>query len=71
MMIGFEQESADAALANLDAAMEMYRLGTMSGIEYREIQRSYLEPVERKLDAVYQAKISEINLRYLSGGILQ
>ena len=71
MMIGFEQESADAALANLDAAMEMYRLGTMSGIEFREIQRSYLEAVERKLDAVYQARISEINLRYLSGGILQ
>jgi outer membrane protein TolC len=69
-MIDFEQESAEAAMANLEAAMEMYRLGSMSGVEFREIQRSYLEAVERKLDAIYNAKISEIGLRYLAGQVL-
>ncbi len=69
-MIAFEEESSQAAMANLEAAMVMYRLGTMSGVEFREIQRSYLEAEERKLDAIYNAKISEINLIYLSGRIL-
>ncbi len=70
MMISFEQESSDAALANMQAAMEMYRLGSMSGVEFREIQRSYLEAEERKLDAIFNAKISEIGLLYLAGQIL-
>ncbi len=70
MMIAFEQESSEAAMANLEAAMVMYRLGTMSGVEFREIQRSYLEAEERKLDAIFNAKISEINLLYLAGQLL-
>lgn len=70
MMIGFETESAESALLNLQAAMEMYRIGTLSGIAFREIQRSYLEAVERKLDALYQAKVSEISLLYLGGRLL-
>lgn len=69
-MIGFEAESAEAALLNLQAAMEMYRLGTMSGVEFREIQRSYLQAVDRKLDAIYQAKVSEISLMHLVGQIM-
>ena len=69
-MIAFETESADVALLNLEAAMEMYRLGSMSGVEFREIQRSYMQAVERNLDAIFQAKTTEINLLYLGGEIL-
>lgn len=69
-MIGFETESAEAAFKNLEAAVEMYRLGSMSGTDFREIQRSYIEAENRKLDALYQAKSSEITLLYLSGLIL-
>ena len=69
-MIGFVSESADVALLNLEAAMEMYRLGSMSGVEFREIQRSYLQAEERKLDAMLQTKTTEINLLYLSGQLL-
>ncbi len=70
IMINFEIESAESALANLEAAMEMYRLGTMSGVEFREIQRSYLLAEERRIAAIYQAKSSEITLRYLAGNML-
>lgn len=69
-MITFEDESAEAAMLNMEAAMEMYRLGTMSGIEFREIQRSYIDAEDRRLEALYQAKTSEINLRFFSGTIL-
>ncbi len=70
MMISFEDESAATALLNLQTAVVMYRLGTISGVEFREIQRSYLEAEERKIDAVFNAKISEIGLLLLAGDIL-
>ena len=69
-MINFEQESSDAAKLNLDTAIEKYRLGSISGIEFREIQRSYLNAEIRRLAALYQAKVSEITLLYLSGRLL-
>ena len=70
-MIDFEQESAEAARLNLEAAVDMYRLGTMSGIEFREIQRSYMAAEVRRLSALYQTKISEISLMFLSGELVQ
>ncbi len=68
-MIEFETESAETALLTLDAAMERYKLGDLSGIEFREYQKNYLDAVDRKLEAMYQAKVSEINLRLMSGEI--
>ena len=69
-MIVFEKESSDAAKLNLDRAVDMHRLGSISGIEFREIQRSFLSAEIRRLAAIYQAKISEITLLYLSGKLL-
>ena len=68
--IDFEEESQDAARMNLDAAMEKYRLGSLSGIEFRDYQISYLEAANRKLNAIYQAKASEISLMLISGILL-
>ena len=69
-LIDFEEESEDAAHLNLDAAMEKYRLGSLSGIEFRDYQMSYLEAANRKLNAIYQAKASEISLMLMSGILL-
>jgi outer membrane protein TolC len=68
-MIDFESQNAEVASSNVDAAMEGYRLGTLSGIEFRDIQISYLNAVDRKLRAIYQAKLSEVALLLLSGSI--
>lgn len=68
-MVNFEIESADVAEANLDAALEKYKLGSLSGIEFREFQRSYIDAVDRKLSALYQAKVSELSLLLISGEI--
>ncbi|MDR0728975.1 MAG: TolC family protein [Prevotellaceae bacterium] len=67
LMINFETESVETAYQTLDAAMYRYKLGGLSGIEFREYQKNYLEAVERQLSATYQAKLSEINLRLMSG----
>jgi len=68
-MIDFETVNAEAAYANMDAAVEMYRLGEIAGIEFRDIQISYLNAVDRKLRAIYQAKLSEISLLLLAGSL--
>ena len=69
LMVNFENESADVAAANLDAALVKYKIGSLSGIEFREFQRSYIDAVDRKLSAIYQAKVSELSLLLLSGEI--
>jgi len=70
-MIGFEEESREAALLNLEAAREKYRLGSLSGIEFRDIQLSYLNASDRRLNAIYQAKISEITLHLMAGELFR
>ncbi|TFH47868.1 MAG: TolC family protein [Bacteroidia bacterium] len=67
----FETESAELARNTLEIAMERYRLGSLSGLEFREYQRNYLNAINRRLTALYQAKISEIGLRLLSGEITE
>lgn len=69
-IVSFEKESARVAFDNLDAAIEKYKLGTLSGIEFREFQRSYIDAVDREVSAVYQAKISELSLLLISGQVL-
>ena len=63
----FETESAEVARKSLEIAMERYRLGSLSGLEFREYQNKYLDAINRRLTALYQAKVSEIGLRLLSG----
>jgi len=48
---------------------EKYRLGSLSGIEFRDYQQSYLNASDRKLNALYQTKVSEITLRLLAGDL--
>ena len=66
-LIEFEEESRESAYLNLEAAMEKYRLGSLSGIEFRDYQLSYLDASDRKLRALYQNKISEITLHLMAG----
>ena len=68
-MIDFESQNAEVAYSNVEAAMERYRLGSLSGIEFRDIQLGYLNAVDRKLRAIYQAKLSEVALLLLAGEI--
>lgn len=67
----FETESAEVARTSLDIAMERYRLGSLSGLEFREYQNNYLDAINRRLTALYRAKISEIGLRLLSGELTE
>lgn len=66
-LIDFEEESRESAFLNLEAAMEKYKLGSLSGIEFRDYQISYMSASDRKLKALYEAKLSEITLHLMAG----
>lgn len=69
-LIAFETESTEVAEINLEAAMAKYKIGSISGIQYRDIQISYLDAADRRLKALYQAKLSEIQLKLLAGELV-
>jgi outer membrane protein len=71
IVANFETQSAEVARASLEIAMERYRLGSLSGLEFREYQNNYLNAINRRLTAIYQAKISEIGLRLLAGELTE
>jgi outer membrane protein TolC len=62
-------ESANVEIANqnLDITLEKYRLGSISPLELREAQRNSIDAITRSLDAQFQAKLTEISLKELSG----
>ena len=70
-LIDFEEESRESAYLNLEAAMEKYRLGSLSGIEFRDYQLSYLDASNRKMNTLYQAKVSEITLMLMAGKLFK
>jgi len=66
-LLEFEKQNIEITKETLDAAIEKYRIGSLSGLEFREFQRSYIEAVKRLMNASYQAKVSEIGLLLMSG----
>jgi outer membrane protein len=69
-LVDFEEQNLEVADQNLDIAMERFRLGELAGIELREAQRAYLAAESRLINARYQAKIVEVELMEISGGVL-
>jgi len=49
--------------------MERYKLGSLSGIDLREVQKSLLDARERLILVEYQAKLAEVSLMLISGNI--
>ncbi len=71
IVTSFETQSAEVARNSLEIAMERYRLGSLSGLEFREYQNKYLDAINRRLSALYQAKVSEIGLRLMAGELTE
>lgn len=68
-ILSLESQNLATSRENLDIAMTRYRLGSLSGIEMREIQKNYLDASNRFINAQYLAKVAEITLKQISGSI--
>lgn len=69
-LIQMEEQNLATATENLEIAMERYRLGNLSGLDLREVQKSLLDAREALLSVQYQAKLAEISLLQISGRIM-
>ena len=70
-LITLENQNLQTATENLEIAMERYKLGSLSGIDLREVQKSLLDARESLLSVQYQAKLAEISLMLISGQIME
>jgi adhesin transport system outer membrane protein len=69
-LIKLEEQNLQTAGENLEIALERYKLGSLSGIDLREVQKSYLDAKERLLLIQSQAKLAEVSLQLISGRIM-
>ena len=67
----FEADNLGLAAENLDISMDRYRLGAISAVELRDVQRSYISATNRLLVATYNAKVAETALKLLTGEVLR
>ncbi len=70
-LLKMEEQNLEVARENLEIALERYKLGSLSGIELREVQKSLLDAEERLISVKYQTKLAEISLMQISGRILE
>ena len=66
-LILMETHNLASAKENLSIADERYSLGDLSGLEFREAQKNYLEAETRLLQVVLETKILETQLLQLAG----
>lgn len=65
-----ENQNLQTASENLEIAIDMYKLGSLSGLDLREVQKSLLDARERVFSVEYQTKLAEISLMLISGNIM-
>lgn len=68
-LLDLQKQNLEIAENNLEIAMERYKLGNLSGFDMRQVQKALLDAEERVLQVEYDAKICEISLLQISGGI--
>lgn len=66
-LVDLEEENLLNAEETLDIALERFRLGSISSLEFREAQRTFISAENRLINAKFDAKIAEAELMRLSG----
>lgn len=64
-----EEKNEDIARQNLNITLEKFRIGTITTIEFRNAQLNYITARTRHNAARFQAKISEVALKELTGSV--
>ncbi|CAN5375254.1 TolC family protein [soil metagenome] len=70
-LVDLEEENFINAEETLDIALERFRLGSISSLEFREAQRTLLAAEDRLINSRFEAKVAETELLNLSGNLEQ
>ena len=68
-LVELEDKNEAIAKQNLQITMEKFRIGTIPTIEFRTAQLNFVNATVRKSNSLYQAKISEVLLKELTGDL--
>jgi outer membrane protein len=70
-LVKMEAENVNAARENVKVSMEKFKLGSITALQFRDVQKKYLDAASRLISAQYQAKSAEVELLRLSGGLVK
>lgn len=70
-LLSLEVQNFKITTQNVDIAYDRYRLGTLTAVGFRDVQRNLLDAQLRLIDAEFNAKTAEIELLRLSSTITQ
>ncbi|MVM31539.1 TolC family protein [Spirosoma sp. HMF4905] len=70
-LLSLEVQNYKITTQNVDIAYDRYRLGTLTAVGFRDVQRNLLDAQLRLIDAEYNSKTAEIELLRLSSTITQ
>jgi len=68
-LLDIERNNYEVAIENSDIALERFRLGITSYLEFRDAQVNRLQAESRLIEAIYNIKESEIEMMRLAGKI--
>ncbi len=68
-LVILEKSNEEIAKENLDITLEKFRIGTITTVEFRAAQLNYIQAITRSSIAKFQAKLSEISLKELTGSL--
>ena len=66
-LVDLEKQNLEIAQQNLEITLAKFKIGTIIPLEVRAAQQNFIEASVRFSNAKYQTKLSEINLKELSG----
>ena len=70
-LVQLERQNREAVQANVEVALEQFELGTITSVELREVQEQFIQAESRLLTAQFEAKQAEVELRRLSGQLVE
>ncbi len=68
--VALEEGNLSGARTQVDVALESYRLGAITSVELRDVQLGLIAAEQRMLMARYEAKMGELQLKWLAGTLL-
>jgi outer membrane protein TolC len=68
--IALEEDNLQGAQTQLNVALESFRLGVITAVELRDVQQSLIDAENRLLLAQYEAKLAELQLKWLAGRLV-
>lgn len=69
--VDLETANLEGTRTQVDVALESYRLGSLTAVDLRDVQQGLVTAENRMLLAQYEAKRAELELKWLSGNLLE